>query len=236
MRVALSPMAARCGVDYDESASVPPESESATAFEALRACSSLLMAFAYEDAWPGGDRKARKSGKRGAALVRGSFSTDSGRDAISWITQQYGLVLAAMRRRAAQESPERAEPMQATAEVDEWLAGLVEKAWPVEGHDDELGFARQHNQSRSYDIDNPDAMVDLHAHADRVRATVEMLSVAMGPAAEEIIPALTPWTYMFDITFAQALALDWRHVGEHWANLIQPERRSYIDVAGDREA
>lgn len=235
MRTALAPMAERCGVDYAESAVAVPATESQLAFEALRSCAPLLIAFAYEDAWPSDDRTARKVGKRGASMVRQSFSDDPGRDAISWITRRYGHVLADMRRRAVPEHPERTGAYGETAEADEWLAGLVSRAWPVVGHDAALSFARDRHESRSYDIDNPDAMVDLRAHAARVAATVEMLSIATWPAADEIIPVLTPWIYMFDLRFAKALLIDWRHVGNHWANLIQPERRSYADVAEERE-
>ena len=122
--------------------------------------------------------------------------------------------------------------MQATAEVDEWLAGLVSERYPVD-QAAALDLARKHNEARFYEVDNPEARVDLQAHAARSDATVEMLAIAAWPNAEQVMSALTPWTYMYDLGFHDALARDWKHVNRHWVNLLQPERRSYMEIASE---
>src|SRR3954449_5905099 len=93
-RAVLVPIGDRHGIDYDTSAFTAPSTPSDLGFEAVRCCTGLVMAFAYEDAWPAGDRAMRKLGRTAAALVRDSFHDAPGRDAVTWAASRFGQVVA----------------------------------------------------------------------------------------------------------------------------------------------
>ena len=225
-RIALSPIAQGLGFDYDRSIFRPPDSKSALGFEALRCCSGLLVAFTYPDAWPRGGRGERRLGKRAAALTRDAFRDDRGRDAISWATQRYGRVMAAIHR-AAHNDFNVAASAEATADADEWLAGLVDDVWPVNNYHDALAFA-QHccAQRRSCP---PDASMERWSADARLTATVEMLCIATWPDAGVLEGAFVTWSYGLDITFDSGVLSDWLHVANFWGNLIDPARRQSHD-------
>jgi hypothetical protein len=210
---------------------VSPTTEQALTLEALRCCSDLLVAFAYEDAWPASIRSERKLGRKATALIEHAFGDDRGRDAISWAAQRYGNAMAESRRRVAGDEPSRADALEATVATDEWLAGLVKPAWPVRADHEALAFARRCSQTRSYDPDAPDAPLDLHACADRAEATIEILCLAVWPSASDLEDVYVRWSYSFDLEFDAAILADWEHVSHFWANLINPDlRRPYGDI------
>jgi hypothetical protein len=158
-RAVLTPIGERHGIDYDTSTFAAPSSPEELGFEAVRCCTGLVMAFAYEDAWPDEDRALRKLGRKAAALVRDSVHDTPGRDAVTWAASRFGRVMADLRRRAAQAGRDDADAYRATADADERLAGLVAGLWPVDEQHPAIAYARELRPG--YEIDNPDALIDL---------------------------------------------------------------------------
>ena len=102
-RQALTPIGEAMGLDYYDAALAAPVTPEARAFEAMRACSSLLMAWTFNEDWLAEDRRGRRRAKANARRVRDSFSDATGRAALCYATVDYGAVMAETRRSAAQE-------------------------------------------------------------------------------------------------------------------------------------
>jgi hypothetical protein len=229
-RAALTPIAVRHGIDYDESGFTAPASQEELGFEALRCCSGLVMAFAYDDAWPADDRTLRKLAKQAAGLVRDSFHDDAGRDAIAWAARRYGEVMAELRRAAAEEDPEQADAYRTTADADEHLGGLAARLWPVDADHPAIDFARAvcaHRPPRA--SRNADTLEGM-GPALRTAATVEALSLATWPSTPDLEAAIMRWTYVLDLQFAAGVLADWQLTGSYWANLIGPDPMPYTDM------
>jgi hypothetical protein len=229
-RAVLTPIGDRHGIDYDSAMFTAPSRPEDLGFEAIRCCTGLVVAFAYEDAWPTDDRATRRLGKKAAALVRDSFHDTPGRDAVAWAACGFGRVMADLRRRAAERGGDDANAYRATAEADERLARLAACIRPVDEQHPAIAYARKLHGSRGYDIDNADARIDLHACASRTAATVEALSLATWPSTPELEPAITRWTYNLHVEFAAAVQSDWSLAASYWGNLIGPDPIPYADM------
>jgi hypothetical protein len=227
-RVVLTPIGERHGIDYDTSTFAAPSRPEELGFEAVRCCTGLVMAFAYEDAWPTDDRAVRKLGRKAAALVRDSVHDTPGRDAVTWAACRFGRVMADLRRRAAQADRDDADAYRDTADADERLAGLAASLWPVDEQHPAIAYARELRPG--YEIDSPDALIDLHAYASHTAATVEALSLATWPSTPELESAITCWTYNLDLRFAGAVQSDWTLAASYWGNLIGPDPIPYADM------
>lgn len=173
-RAALTPIAARHGIDYDESAFTAPASDAELGFEALRCCTGLVMAFAYEDAWPDDNRALRKLASTAASIVRDSFHDRAGRDAITWAAVQYGRVMAEPRRASLGARPVPlargpAGPLLVRSPARRF-AGRVSQAAPV--------IRASHAASTSLTTVCPDSAAAARSRSKRVRSS--------GVAAEAI--------------------------------------------------
>lgn len=230
-RSALTPIAERHGIDYDESGFTAPASHEDLGFEALRCCSGLVMAFAYDDAWPTDDRALRKLAKRAAGLVCDSFHDDAGRDAITLAAGRYGEVMAELRRAAADEEPEQADADRATADADERLGGLAARLWPVDSDHPAIAYARAACARSPLRASKNADTVEGMGPALRTAATVETLSLATWPSTPDLEAAIIRWTYGLDLQFAAGVLADWQLTGSYWANLVGPDPVSYTDMA-----
>lgn len=235
-RHALTPMGEPLGLDYSYAAATRPTTEDEVAFEALRVGAALLVAFCDPPSWGEfNDRKTRKLARRGAADLFSKFSGAQGQAAISWLTQSYGAVLAAQRRAAAaEETGEKAANLEATAETDDWLSAIVGERWPVDS-EGAIKFADEVWWMPEGTSDPEPWVVSMSA---RLSASIEAISVALWPDCRKLQPVFFEWTGV-GLESAQqmrGISSDWRHVAPQWANLLQPERRSYIELmesAGD---
>lgn len=161
----------------------------------FRCGAQLLLAFTYPDAWPesapgtgGPKRMLRKAAKNLQAML----DTDYGRDGISWMSQRYATAMAEIWRRAATsaEYAERTTQLNARANASEELGRLAELAWPVSGGREVLHFIASAKARRFFDVENPHALIDLHAYTLRAEATAEALALAIGPHYESFAAAI----------------------------------------------
>jgi hypothetical protein len=227
---ALEPIAKGVGINYSLSGYRRPRTDPELGFEALRGCSSLLLAFAYADAWPGAGRAARKRARRAADVVRVALRTDEGRDAIAWATRRYGEHMAALHRDGALSHPDEADAYHGAADSDEWPAGLAARVWPVSAsrHEDMVAYTGRLTEIRDPNATN--APITLRSYADRTAATVEMLSIAAACDRAVMEPAFLHWTIAPDLHMNTTVMQDWIWARHHWANLVGPEPQPYLAV------
>jgi hypothetical protein len=229
-RAALSPIAVRHGIDYDESGFSAPASDEELGFEAPRCCSGLVMAFAYEDAWPADDRTLRKLAKQAAGLVRDSFHDDAGRDAIAWSASRYGDVMAELRRATADEDAEQADAYRTTADADEHLGCLAARLWPVDADHPAIDFARGACARRPPRASRSADTLEGMAPALRTAATVEALSLANVRPTDDRGLQIRGRRPCLDLEFAAGVLADRQLAGSYWANLIGPDPIPYTDM------
>jgi hypothetical protein len=234
-RYALEPMGEPRGIDYDYAAVTAPTSQEEIGFQALRCGTALLVAFCDPPSWGATftDRKTKRLARRGAGDLFERFSSEQGQAAISWLTQSYGRVTAEARRRAAAEEPDpgRAAMYEATADQDDWLAAIVGERWPVDNEPakewaDSIGHPPDLHESESHVL-NQRARVD---------ASIEPISVVLWPEARDLHAVFLDWTGGPTIDIGPGVTSDWHQVAPQWANLIGPDRRSYMEVVESAEA
>lgn len=166
MRLGLEPMAQRLGVDYDESFFSPRQTPEARVFDAYRVGQSLLMFLSYPEGWLFGPNPSKKLAKRAARAVHDSLVTESGRSAISHMTQGYAREMAALWRRAADEGGPDVIPEQLTASArrSAELGTLAARFWRAEDPYGALDKIALYEGQRVADPDNPDAMIDMRGY------------------------------------------------------------------------
>ncbi len=187
IRAALTPMAGRLGVDYDESFVTPPRTESAVALDVFRSACNLFVVLAEPDGWIGA---SRKDARRVAKQVRAGLSEAGARDGVSFMAQNHCWATAEFWLRAAAkpENAEVAEQLRLSADEMGALAELAAKSWPVS---DELGVLEEIDhawRNPVYDRDNPEAMIDLRWYGDRVRATCGAAALTLGKHFANVSP------------------------------------------------
>lgn len=218
------------GLDYGQAAATRPTTEDEIAFEALRVGAALLVAFCDPPSWGEfRDRRNRKLAQRGAKDLFSKFPGKQGQSAISWMTQSYGAVLAAQRRAAAtEEGGEKAESLEATAEVDDWLSAIVAQRWPVDSGEP-IAFADEVWWLPEGPGDPERWVVNAKA---RLSANIEAITVALWPDSPKLLPVFAEWAGVSAEALQQmrGVTSDWQHVAPQWGNLLQPDRLSYIEL------
>lgn len=230
MRHALEPMAQRLGVDYDESFFSPPQTPEARVFDAYRVGQSLLMFLSYPEGWIFGPSPSKKLAKRAARAVHDSLVTDSGRSAISHMTQGYAREMAALWRRAADDDGPDVIPEQLRegARRSDDLGALAAGFWPVEDPYGALDKIESYEKQRGADPDNPDAVIDMHGYYGRVSVAFGAALIAVGADLEEFIHlAYLPVAYL-DLQVASGLQHDWVFNAEIWQNLLSADPLPYV--------
>lgn len=229
---ALSPVAKAVGLDYFESFFEPPETDEELAFQAMRCGAELMVAFADPDGWIVEGRPLRRLARRGANRLQRALAEDSGRDAISWVTQSYGRVMASARRNSmAEAGPEKQASLAATADMDEWLAELAGALRPVDPGHPAIGYA--------FEVGGPLPAADPEPAVkdanDRLVCAIQAICLATWPRAEELAPVFLDWATSYEgLTMRRVVNSDWLHVAAQWTNLLDPSRRrSYREVMVD---
>jgi hypothetical protein len=230
----LEPMASKLGLNYYLSALDPPSSDTELAFEALRCGEQLLHAFTYPGEWPTegfmnglSGREARKAAKY---LIR-VLTSDSGRDAVSVMAEQYGQVMAATWRDAADEAEDdqSADRLRLQATLSHRLASLAATVWPVDGYQAVRQSAAE-AKPISYEIGNPDALVNLALDARRMRAYADALAVAMWNRFDDFERAILLPVWDFSPPYAMVTTASWAFVGKFWTNLLRDSPLSTSEV------
>lgn len=232
----LEPMAQRLGLDYGETFFTPPGTEGEVAFYAYRLGLSLLMPYTYPDGWTETDSAARsgRQARRSAKRTRAALVGPRGPDAISLMTQGYAWEMAQLWSRAAATDVENRSALLESARRAERVSELAANSWPVQAREIREDVARFEGM-RYFDPDNPDAMIDLHDYAGRVRAVTVALVSLLGAESEEA-GAMLFRVMSFDGTFALAVATDWNFEGELLANVLHDEALSYREMSQLRNA
>ena len=93
-----------------------------------------------------------------------------------------------------------------------------------------LPFVASAEQNRFFDPDNPNAMIDLHAYADRARATAEALALAVGERYDEFAQGIIGPLMALDLEHASGMLADWNLLGEYWSNLLSSDPLPYREI------
>lgn len=229
MRRGLEPMARRLGVDYDESFFSPPQTPEARVFDAYRVGQSLLMFLSYPEGWIFGPNPSKKLAKRAARAVQDSLVTDSGRSAISYMTQGYAREMASLWRRAADNSDRDAIPeqLQESARRSDKLGALAAGFWPVDDPQGALDKIALYEKQRVVDLDNPNAIIDMHGYYGRVSVAFGAALIATGADLDEFSGlAYLPVAFL-DLQVASGLQHDWVFNAEIWQNLLGTDPLPY---------
>jgi hypothetical protein len=231
----LEPVAIDLGVDYNGAHFTPPTTDAERAFAGLRCGEQFLHGFTNADEWPVDDfgggitkRQARKA----AAYLEKALERDEGRDALSMMTRGYGHEMATAWRLAAQqdEDRERAARLETSAAASEQLAELVGQHRPVRGYELALERVAKAERRRSYDPDNPDALIDLHSYGRRMRVIADALAVAFSARFDDFAEAILGPVYSYHVQHDILVLSDWNHVATFWSNLLASEPLSHSDV------
>lgn len=234
-RGALEPVAARLGLSYDLAFFEAPDTPEARALEALRCGFSLLMPFTYADEWPGQQavgNVSKKDRSRAARFAQEALVEDEGRSAVAHMACGYGRGLAATWRRAAEddEYADSVELLREDAERSEELGDYAARVWPPHGGADVIAKVVEAEEGRLCDPDNPDALVDLHGYAMRVRVTAEALALLLAPRFDEFAWAITSPIISFDLEHATGLTANWGYTGAFWSNALSDDPLSRHEV------
>jgi hypothetical protein len=230
MRRGLEPIAQSLGVDYDESFRSPPQTPETRVFDAYRVGQSLLMFLSYPEGWTFGPKASKKLAKRAARTVHDSLLTESGRSAVSHMTQGYAREMAALWRRAAddREPDVIPEQLRESARRSDELGDLAARFWPAEDPHGALDYIAHYERQRVADPDNPHAMIHMHGYYGRASVAFGAALIAMGPAVEELGHlAYLPVAYL-DLQVASGLQHDWAFNAEIWQNLISEDPLPYL--------
>jgi hypothetical protein len=230
-RRVLDPVAHELGLDYDDTFYKPPESDAEVAMAALRCGEGLLHSFTYADEWPSDgfmDGLSKRDARKAARYMTRILPTDSGRDAISVMAQQFGLAMAATWRDAANatEDDEDADRLRSQATLSEGLAGLVNTVWPIEGYETVLTAVGE-SKPIAYDVDNPDALMDLRLYFRRMTGYAAALGVAMCERFDDFERAILTPIWAFSVPYAMATTASWTYELKFWANLLREPSLSH---------
>jgi hypothetical protein len=212
-------MADELGVSRYETMWTQPTTDAEIVMAALRCGQTLLHAFTEARWWPRfpnglSKREARKAAK----YMTRVFPTDSGRDAVSLMAQQFGWVMGATWSDAADavEDREEADSLLKSALLSIGVAKLVETVWPVHGYEAPL-TAVEMSKPVTYEVDNPDALVDLRLYLRRMIAYASALGVAMWERFDEFEQAILTPIWVFDAGYGTVTSASWTYVAGLWA-------------------
>jgi hypothetical protein len=219
-------MAERLGLDPTQAMFTPPTTPEAKVLDAYRIGQHLLMGYAVVEPWVSLGAEP-KLARQAATLIDEAAITDRGRSAISYMTEGYGHELADAGRRAMDDAD---DPALLQARRSDGLADLAAKHWPVADPGGALEFVANAQASRSVDLDNPDAMVDLRLSFGQARVTCGAVALALGPDMErfsnELFSAAAALRYEFDA----GVKADWAFHAASWGNLLLDEPLPYALV------
>jgi hypothetical protein len=171
--------------------------------------------------------------RKAAKCVEKALRRTEGRDAISVMAQGFGRATAENWGAAASTDKYRevADRLNTNAAASEKLADLVASTWPATGYEAVLAKVAHAEGHRMFEVDNPDAMVDLARYARVARATADALAVAMSARFDEFEDAILGPVRGFHIGHDMQMGVSWRSASKHWANLLAPSPLSWADVA-----
>jgi len=231
MRRILEPMAVQIGADYDDANIEPPGSDTQLVMVALLCGKELLYGFTYPDEWPswGLGSVDKRGARRAAKHLTQTLEQPAGRDAIALAAAGIGTALAALWGSAAQAAKheDTATELRNRAIASEGLTALVSAAWPVSGYEHALGAVRRADEGRTFDIENPDAMIDLKDYARRARVTAEALAVAMSDRFDDFEDAITGPVWHLNVAASVLGSTQWVHVSALWVNLLRADPLPY---------
>lgn len=240
IRAAIEPMARHLSIDYDASYSAPPTTNEERVLYALRCGLSLIIDYAYPDQWEllSGEALSKRACRKAAKYVQQALQEAEGQEGIGWAAQGYGRAMADFWRRAA-------DPMTRTgnavleadrpgllisASYSESLSELIVQDFSVEDPHEVLKEMADAEASRTYDPENPDAMMDLRDYAARTGVIMQALALTMArdfPSYEELITAPVAMLNPFLDVPAHA---NWAIVGEYWTNLWKEPVLGYAEM------
>jgi len=240
-RRVLEPVAEELGVDYDNSYLTPPTTDAELVMNALRCGEQLIVDFASAEGWPVDDLGrgiSKDQARKAAKCVEQALLRKEGRDALSVMAQGYGRALAAGWRAAANtdEYRDASDRLKTSAARSERLATLVASTWPARGYEAVLAEVARADAHRMFDVDNPNALVDLSDYAWRARAIADALAVAMSARFEEFKAAILGPVFELHVGYNLLTSGSWTFIARQWGNLLEPHPLSRSDVAQKRMA
>jgi hypothetical protein len=157
--------------------------------------------------------------------------TDSGRDAVSVMAQQFGLAMAATWRDASlqAEDPGEANRLRSQALASEGLAGLVNTVWRIDGYGDILR-AISESEPVTYEVDDPNARVDLRGYLRCMTAYADALGVAMSQRFDEFKRAILLPVWEFSPQYAMVTNKSWTFELKFWGNLLTEQSVSHSEM------
>jgi hypothetical protein len=227
-------MAQRLGLSYDDTFLKPPETDIERVMGALHCGEILLHGFTRADEWPSergmGLGLSKRDARKAAKYLRRVLPSASGRDAVSLMAQRFGHAMAGTWREGA-DDPEHiasAESLTMTALASDGLARLVGLTWPVQGY--EAARTKVAETKPDFDVDNPDALVNLRDYHRRSTAIAESLSVAMSERFDDFAWAILLPVMVLNLTYDVATSSSWVYAMNFWTNLLREQSVSHAEV------
>jgi hypothetical protein len=230
-------MCARFRVDYDSSYFAPPVTDAEFVVGALRCADQLVRGYTYAETWPvhdGGYAVPKRQARRAAKHLERALEREQGRDALAVMASGYGRATARLWREAADSGEHGANPesLRVSADASDRLAELVERTWPVRGYHVVLERVGGRETRRMFDVDNPDALVNLRDYAYRMRAVADALAVALFDRFDEFEDAISGPVFAFHMKHNLLVLSDWNFATAFWSNLVSPHPVSHGEVMG----
>lgn len=230
-------MCARLEVGYDSSYFAPPVSDPEFVVGALRCADQLVRGYTYAETWPvhdGGYAIPKRQARTAAKHLQKALDREQGRDALAVMASGYGRATAMFWREAADSGEHDVDPesLRVRADASDRLAELVERAWPVRGYDVVLERVAGREARRMFDVDNPDALVNLRDYAYRMRAVADALAVALFDRFDEFEDAISGPVFAFHMKHNLLVLSDWNFAAAFWSNLVSPQPISHGEVMG----
>jgi hypothetical protein len=227
-------MADRIGADYDHASTNAPDSDTQRVMVALLCSKELLYSFTYWDQWPswGLGSVDKREARHAAKYLAQTLEQPTGRDAIAHGAAGIGTALAAFWQDTAKNVPHEvtAAELCERAASSEALSTLVSTAWPLAGYEPVLDAVRQAQGGRMFDVEKPDAMIDLKDYARHVRVTAESRAVAMSERFDHFETAITGPVRHLNVAAGALASGQWAHVGTLWGNLLRADPLPYLDA------
>jgi hypothetical protein len=175
--------------------------------------------------------------KRAAKSVQQHLASEASLDAICWMTQGYGRVMAAAWRRQSQrndENDERKQLFDFHAEASEELAAHAAEYWPVADVGGRLAFLRDvqpYAETSFVDPDSPGENVDLHLYFAEAGATCGALALLLGDQLhDELRALLSEVVRSYDLFFSAQLLSIWNASGDAWVNLFGSQPYTWMQM------